>query len=244
MDYIRTSVSGWIPAIVKLYLPSFLFHRMPSSNWEEDFSRLEIEQTSSAPPFREFKTWISHSSHPTSTTRQGTIKTRFLCISDTHSVPLFPAEDKIHCFRTPLPHSDVLLHAGDLSKRGILNEYKITYEVIKSSTAELKLVIAGNHDVSLDEKYCRSWGFGDVENKIKEARELWTSEDAKENGIVYLEEGVRTFELSNGAKFTVSAIYLYCLSRGEVKGLLILKLIDLCISVQSGVLQLGVRLRA
>ena len=40
-----------------------------------------------------------------------------------------------------------------------------------------------------------------------DAVEMWTGKDAKMAGIVYLEEGVRTFELKNGAIFTVSS---YC----------------------------------
>lgn len=39
---------------------------------------------------------------------------------------------------------------------------------------------------------------------VEEIRELWTGQEAREAGIVYLEEGVRTFELGSGARFTVS----------------------------------------
>lgn len=44
---------------------------------------------------------------------------------------------------------------------------------------------------------------------VEEIRELWTGQEARDAGIVYLEEGVRTFELGNGARLTVSDIGLF-----------------------------------
>ena len=37
-------------------------------------------------------------------------------------------------------------------------------------------------------------------------RFMWTGEEAREAGIVYLEEGIRTFELRSGVRFTVSGL--------------------------------------
>ena len=88
------------------------------------------------------------------------------------------------------------------------------FDMLKAAPAELKLVIPGNHDITLHEEfYVRGtgkdkhvrrdkWGMEDVE----EIRELWTGREAREAGIVYLEEGVRTFELGSGARFTVSGV--------------------------------------
>ena len=90
---------------------------------------------------------------------------------------------------------------------GYLTEFEATFNFLKQAPAELKLVIAGNHDITLHkELYLKR-----LKNKHKNTpddvdaiRELWTGEEAKKAGIVYLEEGVRTFELGNGATFTVS----------------------------------------
>ena len=68
-------------------------------------------------------------------------------------------------------------------------------------------MIAGNHDMTLQKDlYLKR-----LKNKhrnlpedVDAIRELWTGKDARNAGIMYLEEGVRTFELSNGARFTVS----------------------------------------
>ena len=138
------------------------------------------------------------------------IKTRFCMISDTHDAVPFPPSDTKHAYRRPLPSADVLLHAGDLTGIGTLEEYEQTLSVIKAADAGLKIVIAGNHDLSLDAEYQakvrkgRRDYRGEAES-VEEAKAIWTNEEAKAAGIVYLEEGISKFELKNGAKFTVSA---------------------------------------
>ena len=141
-----------------------------------------------------------------------TVSTRFLIISDTHTVVPFPSTNKTRAFRFPLPKADVLLHAGDLTNVGRLAEYQTTFNMLKAAPAELKLVIPGNHDITLHEDfYVEGTGkrkhtrFGGEMEDVQKVRELWTGQEAKEAGIIYLEEGVRTFELSIGARFTVSA---------------------------------------
>ncbi|KAI9797645.1 MAG: hypothetical protein M1835_007393 [Candelina submexicana] len=136
-----------------------------------------------------------------------TIKTRLTIISDTHSHPLFSTDDASHAFRHPLPRADVLLHCGDLTSTGKIDEHQRTFSLVKSAEAELKLVIAGNHDMTLDapfyEENGRRWhAYGGKQN-IKKAKDIWTGDEARRADIVYLEEGVRTFELQSGAKLTV-----------------------------------------
>ncbi|KAL8908125.1 MAG: hypothetical protein Q9207_001017 [Kuettlingeria erythrocarpa] len=136
-----------------------------------------------------------------------TIKTRFTIISDTHTRPPFPSNDTTHAYRSPLPAADVLLHAGDLTNVGYIAEHETAFNTISSASAELKIVIAGNHDITLDEDYYRSTGAKRFHRNIPEdtalVREIWTGEKAKAAGIVYLEEGVQSFTLRNGATFTI-----------------------------------------
>ncbi|KAL8646493.1 MAG: hypothetical protein Q9226_006832 [Calogaya cf. arnoldii] len=138
-----------------------------------------------------------------------TVKTRFCIISDTHTAELWPSDDKSHAYRDPLPSADVLLHAGDITIAGYIHEYESMVDMISKADAELKIVIAGNHDVTLDEPYYEKTGkrkfHRNIGEDIEVVRELWTGEKAKKAGIVYLEEGVKTFTLSNGAQFTVYA---------------------------------------
>lgn len=126
-----------------------------------------------------------------------TIPTRIMVISDTHE----------HYFDgATMPQVDVLIHTGDLTNLGELHSLKESVKMLGTIEAKLKLVIAGNHDISLDETRR-------VENMSEEeylryheaALEIMTGPLAKEAGVIYLEEGTYTFSLSNGAKFTVYA---------------------------------------
>jgi predicted phosphodiesterase len=66
---------------------------------------------------------------------------RALIISDTHNK-----------WPHSLPDSavDVFIHCGDLTQYGGLPSFRRAIEDIKTVNAELKLIIAGNHDVDLD----------------------------------------------------------------------------------------------
>ncbi|OIW33213.1 Metallo-dependent phosphatase [Coniochaeta ligniaria NRRL 30616] len=68
------------------------------------------------------------------------IKTRFLIISDTH------AED----FFIPDLPVDVAIHCGDLTEGSKMDEFRQSLDLLKGINAPLKLVIAGNHDFTLD----------------------------------------------------------------------------------------------
>ncbi|XP_067686779.1 metallophosphoesterase MPPED2-like [Haliotis asinina] len=68
---------------------------------------------------------------------------RFVCISDTHNtVENIP--DKI-------PQGDVLLHAGDFTKIGTPAEIDKFNHFLGTLPHKVKVVIAGNHDMTLDE---------------------------------------------------------------------------------------------
>ncbi|OIW33662.1 hypothetical protein CONLIGDRAFT_187018 [Coniochaeta ligniaria NRRL 30616] len=73
------------------------------------------------------------------------VKTTFLVVSDTHSKEwikpgtIFPAGGV-----------DVAIHCGDLTERSTLAEFTQAVDALKRINAPLKLVIAGNHDFTLD----------------------------------------------------------------------------------------------
>ncbi|KAK8200366.1 ser/Thr protein phosphatase family protein [Phyllosticta capitalensis] len=156
---------------------------------------------------------------------QGTVKTRILIISDTHSAPLQPAaeptngagdKNNARAFTSPLPAADVLLHCGDLTMIGRLDEYRACLDMLGSIDAPLKLVIAGNHDISLDGHFYHGMSKGvgmsngkrmhkyDFDEKMPEqAAELWKGDAAREAGVTYLEEGLHEFELRNGARLKI-----------------------------------------
>ena len=136
-----------------------------------------------------------------------TVKTTFCLVSDTHDRGPQPADKDQFAFRDPLPSADVFLHAGDLTMLGGLTSYRKVLDWIKSVDAELKIVIAGNHDLDMHTSYwlSHSGEENDVAwQQINDAKELWTGQDARDAGVIYLDEGLNTFRLKNGAEFTVS----------------------------------------
>lgn len=123
------------------------------------------------------------------------ISVRFCVISDTHNK--FSTSE--------LPEMDVLLHCGDLTQIGGLLNYRKALQSMDAVPAELKLVIAGNHNVTLDKEW---WSDNLVEGEddLSEPElALKFFENAKARGIHYLEEGTDTFTLKSGAHFTVYA---------------------------------------
>lgn len=63
---------------------------------------------------------------------------RVVCISDTHNT------------QPSLPDGDVLLHAGDLTQSGSIEELNAQIEWLDAQPHRYKVVIAGNHELCLD----------------------------------------------------------------------------------------------
>ncbi|KZT40977.1 Metallo-dependent phosphatase [Sistotremastrum suecicum HHB10207 ss-3] len=105
--------------------------------------------------------------------------TRIICISDTHAESF------------PVPDGDVLIHGGDLTDLGYFDELKTTMDWICAMPHRRKLVIAGNHDLPLDEEtYHRNWAklaMGKPESTSK-ALDLMTGTQARNAGVVYLNQ--------------------------------------------------------
>ncbi|KAI1204567.1 Metallo-dependent phosphatase-like protein [Annulohypoxylon truncatum] len=137
------------------------------------------------------------------------IKTRFLILSDTHGMKFSSGNYHRH-------HVDVAIHCGDLTEESKIAEFQTSLNLLKNINASLKLVIAGNHDFTLDvpifkrkvaeaepslEPHLVAKEYG----KFGEARELFEKEEAENAGIVFLDEGTHRFILKNGAALTVYA---------------------------------------
>ncbi|KAK3938754.1 Metallo-dependent phosphatase-like protein [Diplogelasinospora grovesii] len=107
---------------------------------------------------------------------------RILILSDTH--------DRTFPDPATLPRVDVVLHCGDLSMTGTALD------------AQLKLVIAGDHDVSLDPK-CLGDEDDDQNDPVQQVRSLFNAEEI--NGLHFLDEGMHSFKLDGDRSFTVYA---------------------------------------
>ncbi|KAI9045759.1 metallophosphatase domain-containing protein [Aspergillus affinis] len=80
-----------------------------------------------------------------------TQRTRFVCLSDTHAYTPSEAGFK-------LPAGDVLIHAGDLTNHGSKSELRKTMNWIAAADFEVKIVICGNHDITLDAAFYAEHG--------------------------------------------------------------------------------------
>jgi Icc-related predicted phosphoesterase len=128
---------------------------------------------------------------------------RLLVISDTHSIwPYTPS--------CPAPPCDVLIHCGDLTQVGGLPAYKNAMQDIRTVDAELKLIIAGNHDVDLDEAWVRKNAEdgedGEEDEDVDDSRkcvELMKSHEKE--GVYYLDEGRHEFKLKDGKRISLWA---------------------------------------
>ncbi|KAK4192471.1 Metallo-dependent phosphatase-like protein [Podospora australis] len=133
------------------------------------------------------------------------IKTRILILSDTHNQPGITLPN--------LP-VDVAIHCGDLTSRSQIHEFHSAISLLKKINARLKLVIAGNHDYTLDAPFFWNQLAPSLAEKAApelivekygnpgEARQLFNSYSPE---IVFLDEGIHRFSLSNGADLKVYA---------------------------------------
>jgi hypothetical protein len=74
-----------------------------------------------------------------------TVQTKILVLSDTHGLRFPPGRQ--------LPKDvdvDVVLHCGDMSEESKIAEFHTTLDMLNSICAPLTLVVAGNHDFTLD----------------------------------------------------------------------------------------------
>ncbi|KAI0282166.1 Metallo-dependent phosphatase-like protein [Russula aff. rugulosa BPL654] len=104
--------------------------------------------------------------------------TRFVCISDTHSKTF------------PLPEGDVLIHAGDLCSWGAVAQLQVTLDWLVSLPHPTKIIIAGNHDLCLDETRVNARGFqysSITRDDVAKARSMIKSRAARAAGLHYLE---------------------------------------------------------
>ncbi|KIK50900.1 hypothetical protein GYMLUDRAFT_50930 [Collybiopsis luxurians FD-317 M1] len=114
--------------------------------------------------------------------------TRFVCISDTHARSF------------PVPDGDVLLHTGDLTNLGFVEEFKKMMEWIYGMPHKVKIMIAGNHDLPLHSEWFKgnfpSWRrpkHHDVEKEYENIIELLKGPKAKKANLVYLQNEEYSF---------------------------------------------------
>jgi hypothetical protein len=98
---------------------------------------------------------------------------------------------------------------------GLASEYRKTLDMLASIDAPVKLIIAGNHDRTLDKTWARNhekffWG-KKWEDVCGEAREMWFGPEGRavKEGVTMLEEGIHEIELGNGAVLKVGDLHMF-----------------------------------
>ncbi|KAJ7098251.1 Metallo-dependent phosphatase-like protein [Mycena epipterygia] len=118
--------------------------------------------------------------------------TRFVLLSDTHAKTF------------PVPDGDVLLHSGDLTRRGTFRDLRRTMDWLYALPHPTKIIIAGNRDFSLDrEWYDANWertGYLETWEPPDPILELLTGPRAVAANIVYLRDEQYTFRARPGGR--------------------------------------------
>mmetsp|Transcript_16320 Transcript_16320/g.31670 ORF Transcript_16320/g.31670 Transcript_16320/m.31670 type:complete len:392 (+) Transcript_16320:136-1311(+) len=117
---------------------------------------------------------------------------RFVCVSDMHG-KYASMEDAV------LPEGDVLVNCGDLTLNGSMRELRAFREWMEKQPHKNKVVIAGNHDVTLDREF-----YGKNEKIF--ARSLSPTETV-DDAISFVEEGEYTY--LNGTEVEVEGLKIY-----------------------------------
>ena len=115
-----------------------------------------------------------HATKPAGTNHPEPIKV--VCISDTHNN------------QPDLPLGDILIHAGDLTENGSFDEVQAGITWLSSQPHPFKILIAGNHDVLLDEAFLQKY----PERRYGESK---TKEDLDWGDVIYLQDSTITLDV-------------------------------------------------
>ncbi|KAL2131944.1 hypothetical protein VTI74DRAFT_4426 [Chaetomium olivicolor] len=101
---------------------------------------------------------------------------RVVCVSDTHNK------------QPELPPGDILIHAGELTEHGSFEEVQAGLTWLSSQPHHFKILIAGNHDVLLDEAFLQKY----PERRYGLSQ---TKEDLEWGSVIYLEDSWITLDV-------------------------------------------------
>jgi predicted phosphohydrolase len=98
---------------------------------------------------------------------------KVVCISDTHNT------------QPDLPSGDILIHAGDLTENGSFDEFQAQLSWLSDQPFQHKILIAGNHDVILDEKFLQA-------HPERRYEQLKSAADLNWGTVTYLQDSTVT----------------------------------------------------
>lgn len=109
---------------------------------------------------------------------------RCVCISDTHG----------QHEQVVLPPGDVLLHAGDITETGELEQIRSFCQWLDRQPFKHKVVVAGNHDVLLDRPYYEREGYERFHKRLGAPHDGAEAERLLRSCCVYLENEAAEIE--------------------------------------------------
>ena len=151
-----------------------LLHRPRPSSWEQFLAHPCIFLA------RKLYTW-----RPTVPAQPLTNPVSVVCVSDTHNN------------QPKLPDGDVLIHAGDLTQSGSLQELQAAVGWLRAQPHPVKIVVAGNHDRLLDPSCDDQGRTGNAAAAAAERAAIdW-------GDVIYLENAATTVTCANGRQLRV-----------------------------------------
>jgi Icc-related predicted phosphoesterase len=107
-----------------------------------------------------------------------------ICISDTHNS------------RPQIPEGDILIHAGDLSQYGLFDEFQAQLDWLNTQPHQHKIVIAGNHDLILDQAFVETHPDRELDKPGKSCSDLrWGDIIYLQNDSIDVECNERTLKI-------------------------------------------------
>ena len=122
--------------------------------------------------------------HISSITPTSDTDIKIICASDTHKT------------KPSLPEGDILLHAGDLSQYGTFDEIQNQITWLNSQSHRWKVVIAGNHDLLVDQDFVDTHPDRELEKPGKSRKNLnWGNVIYLQNSSIDLDVGYRKIKV-------------------------------------------------
>lgn len=87
-----------------------------------------------------------------------------------------------------VPPGDIYVHAGDFSSHGLLGEFQIFHDYVAQLPHTHKIVIAGNHDLTMDKDYYLSRGRQRFHFKFPQDPDACRAVFTQSRSLIYLQD--------------------------------------------------------
>mmetsp|Transcript_34082 Transcript_34082/g.95853 ORF Transcript_34082/g.95853 Transcript_34082/m.95853 type:complete len:317 (+) Transcript_34082:100-1050(+) len=134
---------GWLETLISVLCPPLFLYNVCRARWVRDSWRevlFQLFSVGSDPA-------AQHPAGARSCGGEGGAL-KFVCISDTHN---------LHERLAPLPPGDVLVHTGDFTNHGSIEEVRAFASWFGAQPHGVKIVVPGNHDMIMDDEYYSSY---------------------------------------------------------------------------------------